>query len=122
VSHAFLTNDAGQLISPDRTVHRGEVVYLNLAIKNGWMAVKGKVTLGATQRIESDKGEPILTSGDLFAHQQALTKKEARHLQLQAVITKSRPDIRFVTISFRVWDKSGPAEITGSYRLSLARE
>jgi hypothetical protein len=121
ISQAFLTTKNGVLLHPDNTIREGEPVYLNLVIKSGWKATNGSVTLGANQSVTTDKGEPVLQSGDLFAGNPSIPVAEAGRIRLQALITKSRSDIRFFVVRFLLWDKNSNAAAEGSYRLFVTR-
>lgn len=119
VAKAFLTLTNGSLLPSGNTVHINEPVFLNLVIKEGWMAENGKVSLGATQNITTEKGEPVLSSPDLFAGQSLIPESDAGILRLQATITKTREGITRFFVRFRVWDKKGNGEVTGRYVLFL---
>jgi hypothetical protein len=122
ISSAYLTNEAGSLVSPQNLVQPGEAVYLNLVIEKGWVAENGRIAPGASQIITTDKGEKVSETGDLFADTPDLPVAEGKQLQLKTIITKSRPDIRYFIVRFRLWDKKGNGEVQGTYRLSLAGE
>lgn len=122
VASAYLTSETGDLLAPQNRVQTGEAVYLNLVIEKGWTAEKGRIVIGASQSILTDKGEPVLSSGDLFSNAKSHPEASGNHLQLKAAITKSRPGIAFYTVQFRIWDKKGNGEAQGSYRLYLAGE
>lgn len=118
VTRSFLTDENGNLVKAGNVVAEGEAVFLNLVIKEGWIAEKGKVSIGATQTITTEDGEPVLSSPDLFAGT-AIPEDRAGSLQLKTIITKTRPETKDFLVSFRVWDKLGAGELRGQYRLSL---
>src|SRR5215207_676211 len=66
VSQAFLMFEDGKLVPQDNKVEIGQKVKLHLIIEN-WKPVKGKVMLGASEKITGDEGQVILDSEDLFA-------------------------------------------------------
>lgn len=119
ISRAYLSNVYGILIPADNTIAGGDTVCLNLIIAQGWMAENGRVVLGARQSIVTDKGEPVLSSPDLF-NGTKINEAQAGHVQLKATITQQRPDTRSFLVSYRVWDKNGSGDVRGSYRLRLA--
>lgn len=119
VARAFLSDENGNLIKAGNAVEEGDAIVLNLVIKEGWVAENGMVSIGATQTITADDGEPVLSSPDLFANQQRIPEAKANLLQLKATITKVRPDNQFFVVNYRIWDKIGKGEVSGRYRLTL---
>lgn len=120
IFRAFLSRPNGTLINSNNTVRIGDTVCLNLLVKEGWMAQDGFVSLGATQTITAENGEPVLSSPDLFAVESKMRRAKAAQLQLNATLTKSSPDARAFFVQYRVWDKAGTGEVKGYYRLQLA--
>jgi hypothetical protein len=121
VSKAFLTNRQGNLLYPDHTVRVGDTVVLTVAVQKGWVLKNGTASPGASQTIVTDLDEPVLQSGDLFAQMKTVPAAKAKHLQLQAIISKTRPDIPYYTVHFRIWDKNGEGVVKGQYRLNMAK-
>lgn len=119
ISRAYLTNASGLLIPSDNTIAGGDTACLNLVVAQGWIAENGQVTLGARQSIVTDRGEPVLSSPDLFDGAK-IGESQAGHLQLKASITQQRSDSPSFLVRYRVWDKKGSGEVSGSYRLRLA--
>ncbi len=120
LSAAYLTGNDGALLPPDNALRRGDTAYLHLVIGGGWMAENRRLFLGATQEVETASGDGVLSSGDLFGQQQGLPEKEGDRLLLPVVISRSRAGIPYFFVRFRVWDKKGPAAVSGSYRLQIA--
>ena len=121
VSKAFLTNRQGNLLHRGNTVRVGDTVVLTLAVQEGWVLKNGTASPGASQTIVTDLNEPVLKSGDLFAQMKTVPAAKAAHLQLQAIVSKTRPDIPYYTVHFRIWDKNGEGEVKGQYRLNMAK-
>jgi hypothetical protein len=122
IARAFLAYENGSLLQPGNTVLLGDVVCLNLVIKQGWVAENGFVSIGATQTLITKNGAPVLSSSDLFAGTPKIEESKASHLQLKTTITKGLPDAGSFVVNYRVWDKTGDGEVTGNYRLYFADE
>jgi hypothetical protein len=121
VTKAFLTDESGHLLPGDNLVQAGKPVYLNIIIGSGWMAEGGFVSPGATQTITTGKGEPVLSTPDLFTAVPRVAAAKAGYLRLKAVITQTEKNQQAFLVRFRIWDKTGPGEISGSYRLLVSR-
>ncbi len=119
LSRAYLTDKNGSLLPLPNTVEVGDTVYLHLQFSEGWIAQQGRISVGAEQVIKTAKGEAVIRSGDLLAGLPSLPEKEGARLLLPAVILRSRDGIDYFVVQFRVWDKKGPGEVKGTYRLFL---
>lgn len=117
VSRAFLLYENSTLVPPGNTTTEGRVVKLRLVVDSGWAEKDGRVSLGASETIRTDKGQVVLEEEDLFAATPLLDARAARAITLTATISKLGRQHNNFIVSFRVWDKRGPAEITGSYKL-----
>ena len=117
IARAFLAFESGELVSSKNNVHVGDPVYLNLLIKKGWVTEGRKVSLGASEKIETDAGEVVLDAPDLFKNTPSLDESDANSIQLKARITRTSPDINYFVIYYRVWDKNGDGKVSGSYKL-----
>lgn len=122
VAKAFLADEESHLLPSDNRVIAGQPVYLNLVVAGGWMAEKNVVSPGARQTITTENGEPVLSSPDLFAGTPSVAVSKASYLRLKAVITQVEKKRQAFVVHYRVWDKMGPGEITGSYRLLVERD
>lgn len=119
ISRAFLTTESGELLNARNRISVGETVYLNLVVAQGWMAENGVVSPGASQTITTGEGEPVLSSPDLFGGNAPIEEAKAGQIRLKTIITNSRPDTRTFVVRYRVWDKKGSGEVTGSYQLHM---
>ena len=117
VSQAFLLYEDGTLVPSSNEAKINQAVRLRLIVE-GWKAVDGKVKLGASEKIETNTGKVFLDEKDLLGNN-LLDAEDAKALTLKAVITGIDQLYDYFVISFRVWDKSGTGEVTGSYRLHL---
>jgi hypothetical protein len=122
VAQAYLTFNDGNLVPKDNKVPLGETVNLTLAIEGGWEVRDGQSSIDATEIISTDKGEIILNAPNLFKSKPTLDEVDAKRVFLKATITKTRPDIQYFMINYRVWDKWSDAEVRGSYKLYVADE
>jgi len=120
IARAYLTDENGLLLTKNNTVQTGDTVVLHLQVKQGWVAEKGFVSLGATQTITAEKGEPVLSSPNLFAGNGKMAVADANRVQLTAVLTRPRTDTRTFIVCYRVWDINGNGQVAGQYMLHLA--
>ena len=119
VQQAFLQFEDGRLVPQDNKVEVGQQVNLRLII-DGWEAKDGKVLLGASEKITTDDGSVVLDEADLFGgYPDGVDAAAARVITLSAVITRVDKLFKYFEVSFRVWDKAGSDNVTGSYRLYL---
>lgn len=119
VQQAFLQFEDGKLVPQDNKIEIGQRVNLRLLIE-GWEAKDGKVMLGAAEKIATDDGQVILDKDDLFeAYPDGVDAAAAGLVTLSATITKIDKLFKYFEVSFRVWDKAGSDNVTGSYKLYL---
>ncbi|HET7898473.1 MAG TPA: hypothetical protein VFL47_12395 [Flavisolibacter sp.] len=119
VAKAFLANDSGHLLPAGNKTQAGQPVFLNIVIAGGWMAENNLVFPGASQIITTETGKPVLSSTDLFASSTGVPETKANYLQLKTVITNTESENQAFVVHFRIWDKKGPGEIKGNYRLQI---
>ena len=117
VNQAFLALESGELVPSNNTVSLGEKIVLTIN-SNGWKNVDGKSFIGINQTITTNTGAVVLDTGDMFAKydETGINAEYANMLKLKANITETKPEIEYFTVTFRVWDKKGHGEITGSYK------
>ncbi len=70
LSQAFLLYDDGTLVPETNETGVGKPVKMRLIIDNGWKEQDGKVSIGASEKIEPSDGELMLDEKDLFAAMQ----------------------------------------------------
>lgn len=121
VSRAFLLYDNSTLVPPGNKTTEGRIVKLRLVVDSGWAEKDGRVSLGASETIRTDQGQVVLEEKDLFADTPLLDARAARAITLTATISKLGRRHNHFIVSFRVWDKRGPGEMTGSYKLMVER-
>lgn len=117
LNRAFLATENGDLISSANTVPLGEKIVLTI-MSQGWKSEGGKSYIGISQIISTNTGATVLDTGDMFAKydETGINAEYTNLLKLKAYITETKPEIEFFKVDFRVWDKKGDGEITGSYR------
>jgi hypothetical protein len=120
IRRAFLSYPDGRLLNSKNIVHPGDTVCLNLVVRQGWIAENGTVSIGATQTLLAENGERLLSSPDLFAGEPKMPQAKAAQLQLKTMLTKLRPGPSGFFVHYKVWDKTGPGEVSGHYRLQLS--
>jgi hypothetical protein len=118
VTEAYLRDEAGGLLSNENKTDIGKPVTLVLKIE-GWKEQAGKVKLGAGETIITNDGKNVLDEPDLFATTDFVSATDAGVITLKAVITNMDKPYPYFTVSFRVWDKLGAGNISGSYKLYM---
>jgi hypothetical protein len=119
LKRAFLMFDDGRVVPSDNKAMIGEQVNVRLIVE-GWEEKDGKVYLGASEKITNAEGAVVLDEKDLFAtFQDGIAPVDAQTITLSAVITGQRQPTDHYLVAFRVWDKTGKGEISGSYKLRI---
>lgn len=121
VQRAYLVNSKNERLGENNFVAPNETVKLVLMIDSGWTEEEGRCYLGASEKAVTDAGYVILDEADLFASTgvDGISPKDAKIIALSVILKlrETAPPNRF-DVSFRVWDKKGAGEITGSYKLN----
>ena len=121
VSSAYLINGADEtLVPPTNKVAVGQPVKLRLLITRGWKEQKGTVSIGASETITTFDGQVLLHTDDVFKDVKQLDANDAHIITLTATITTMKKETDYFVVSFRIWDKNGPAQIQGRYRLYVS--
>lgn len=119
VEQAYLVNEEGSLISNENKIDVNQKVILKM-LMGGWKEEAGKVYIGAKEKLTTSEGNIILDTDDLFIdYPEGVSAADAKIITLSAVITKLDKPYDFIVVEFRVWDKKGGGEVTGSYKLYL---
>ena len=120
VAQAYLAFEDGRLVPKTNETAIGTPVYLTLLIDRGWEIKNQKASIDATEIITTHDGEIVLNAPNLFKNSPTLDASDATRILLKANITRTRPDIRYYIVNYRVWDKWSDAEVKGSYRLYVS--
>jgi hypothetical protein len=120
VDQAFLIfRSDGTLVPADNKVNVGQEVALRLILK-GWKEENGKVFPGTSEKITTSDGNVLIDERDLFSsYTEGVLPKDAGIITLMAVITKLDKLYDYFLVAFRVWDKKGEGEVSGSYKLYI---
>jgi len=119
VDKAYLLFDNGQRVPDDNFVDFNGPVKMQILIDSGWVEENGKVLLGASEKIITEKGEVLLEEADLFEkYPDGISAEDSKSIYLSATVKLKEgiPPTSF-TVSFRVWDKKGSGFVEGSYKL-----
>ena len=116
VNQAFLTYENGDVVPSPNITSLGKPIYLRLNLIKGWKEEMGEVSLGASEKISSDKGTVFLDEPDLFQKYKSLSADDAKVIQLKAVINSMSGPIKYFVVDYKVWDKNGDGVIKGSYK------
>ena len=120
VAQPCLTFEGGKLVPKSNESSIGTPEYLNLLIEKGWEVKDEQSSVDATEIITTHDGEIGLNAPNLFKASPTIDAKDATRILLKANITKTRPDIDYFIVNYRVWDKWSDAEVKGSYRLYVS--
>ncbi|MDQ3683376.1 MAG: hypothetical protein M3352_09935 [Bacteroidota bacterium] len=119
VLQAFLLYEDGTLVPETNETGVGKPVKMRLIIDKGWKEQDGKVSIGASEKIETSDGEIVLDEKDLFADMPIINADDAKFLTLTANISRLDKLYDYFLVSFKVWDKYGSGQITGNYKLYI---
>lgn len=120
VSEAGLYFEDGSKVPEDNTVELNQKVMLYAVLDSGYKVVAGKVFPGSSERIVLSNGFEVLKTDDLFADYSAGVKAEdGKYITLKAMMTQIDDKSMEINVSFKIWDKKGPSNITGSYKLHI---
>lgn len=115
----YLAFDDGRLVPKTNSVALNTPVSLVLFIKDGWKVQNSGVSLDASIKIITNKGELVLNTPSLFTTSTLVNEADAAQINLRASISKTRSDIDYYIVSYRLWDKQGEGEINGYYKLYI---
>ncbi len=117
VKKAYLRFVDGTIVSEGNKVAPGQAVDIWLVV-DGWKQENGKSYLGVSEKIESNDKQHIFEEPDMLAtHPEGASAKDAKLINIRAVINTVDKHYDYFIVSFRVWDKKANGEITGSYKL-----
>ncbi len=118
-SQAFLLYEDGTLVPESNETGVGKPVKMRLIIDGGWKEQDGKVSIGASEKIETSDGGVVLDEKDLFADMPIINANDAKVITLTANISRLDKLYDYFLVSFKVWDKNGTGQITGNYKLYI---
>jgi len=120
LKRAFLMYTDGSIVPSSNKAQIGEQVNMRLLCE-GWKEKDGKVFIGASEVITNPNGDVVLNEKDLFASydETGISPTDAETITLSAVITSVPTPTKYFVVTFRVWDKVGNGEISGSYKLYI---
>lgn len=119
VDKAYLLFDNGERVPDDNFVDFNGPVKMQILVDSGWVEENGKVLLGASEKIITEKGEVVVDEADLFQkYPDGISAEDSKSIYLSATVKlkEGTPPTSF-TVSFRVWDKKGDGFVEGSYKL-----
>jgi hypothetical protein len=121
VAEAYLVFDDENPVPEDNKVALHQNVNMLLIIDSGWSEVNGRVYPGSKQILKLNTGVEILNSEELFAafDETGVSPDDARYITLNAIVSDLKDKQKHVIVNFRLWDKKGTSELTGSYKLFI---
>ena len=121
ISSATLSLENGNRVADDNVVKLNEKIYLRIHVDSGWTNINGKSYIGASEKIETDGGDLIISAEDIFKdyNETGFSSADAKDVSLSAIITSTKPGIKYFLVSYRVWDKKSNAELSGQYKFYI---
>jgi hypothetical protein len=123
VAQAYLIYGDNESLVPatnETTINRPIKLLINL--DKGWQQdASGQVSIGAYEKIEASTGEVLLSSEDLFKDYPSISATDANVIKLKAVITQLNKPVDYFLVTYKVWDKKGDGQITGSYKFRITQ-
>ncbi len=121
VKNAALYFDDNTKVPEDNLVDVNQRINLLVTIDSGWAQSDGKVYPGASEIIKLNTGYEVLKSEDLFKSydEAGVSPEDAKYITIKAVITQLDDKKKYIMVTFRIWDKKGTSEITGSYNFYI---
>lgn len=119
VDKVYLLTEDGQRVPEDNFVDFNSTIKMYIQTGSGWVEDSGKVFLGASEKIISERGTVLVEVEDLFEkYTEGISVKDSKSIYLSAILKlKEGSPPTSCTVSFRVWDKKGDGVIEGSYKL-----
>ena len=121
VSDAFLYFDDGKRVPANNRVAVNQRINMRVVIDSGWTEHEGKVYPGASEVIKMSGGQEVIRADDLFESfdETGVSAEDAQYITLKAIITKISDKKQYAIVTFKIWDKKGGSELTGSYKFFL---
>lgn len=120
VAEAGLYFEDGSKVPEDNTIELNQKVIMYAVIDGGYKVIGGKVFPGSSERIVLSNGYEVLKTGDLFAdYKTGVKAADGKYISLKAMMTQIDDKAMEITVSFKIWDKKGSSNITGSYKLHI---
>ena len=87
VDKAYLLFDDGQRVPDDNFVDFKSPVKMQILIDSGWVEENGKVLLGASEKIITEKGEVVVEEADLFQkYPDGISVEDSKSIYLSAIL------------------------------------
>jgi hypothetical protein len=116
---AYLRFVDGKEVPQDNKVAIGQPVDMWLEI-DGWKQEQGRSYLGVSEKIVSSGMEHVFEEPDMMAtHPEGASAEDAKLINIRAVVNTMDKQYDYFLVTFRVWDKKGDGEISGSYKLHV---
>ena len=122
VNKAYLVYDEDKPVPAGNQAKLNQKIYLVLELNKSWVEnTEHLVNIGGQEVITASTGAEVLRSADLFEKLETIKAEDAKYIKFHAVITNMTKPFPFFTVKFRVWDKNGLSEITGSYTMKMVK-
>lgn len=123
VIKAYLYYDDLSPVPDSNTAKLNENLNLLIKLQPGAWVVKNKfVRLGASEKITTNTGALVSEEKDLFAGLNQINPEDARFINLKASMESMTGPVEYLVVSFRIWDKQGKGELSGSFRMHIREE
>jgi hypothetical protein len=120
VAEAGLYFEDGTKVPEGNMIDLNQKVIMYAVIDSGYKVIGGKVFPGSSERIVLSNGYEVLKTDDLFAaYNEGVKAADGKYISLKAMMTQIDNKDLEITVSFKIWDKKGNSNITGSYKLHI---
>jgi hypothetical protein len=120
ISEAGLYFEDGTKVPIGNTVDLNQQVILYIVIDSGYNTINDKVFPACSENISFINGKTILKNDDLFAaYTDGVSAADGKYISIKAVITQIDNKDQWIVVSFKMWDRKGTSNITGSYKLRI---
>jgi hypothetical protein len=120
VREVYLANEARMPLDKNE-IALGEKIRCVVVLDTGWTKYGNTSYLGASEKILTDGGDVILDVEDLFKDytESGLSASDAEVVSISANITEKQTGVDDYKVQFRIWDKRGKGEVTGSFKFKV---
>lgn len=120
VKEAYLVNESGTFISKNE-IPLGEDISCVVILDTGWAKLGDKSFVGISEKLMTEEGVVILDEADLLKDNEAtgVSATDAKVLSVSGKITQKKSGIDDYKMQFRMWDKKGDGEVTGSFKFKV---
>ncbi len=120
VKQAYLVNEVRTPLDKNE-IKLGEKIRCVIVLDSGWTKYNGISFIGTSEKILTDNGKVLLDEPDLFKDytESGVSATDAEVVSINANITEKATGVDTYKVQFRIWDKKGSGEVTGSFKFKV---